>query len=183
MDHSALTDKQQAFVREYLVDLNASQAAIRAGYSAKNANVTAPRMLANVRIAAAVGIAQAERAKRTEVTADRVLEELAVLGFSNLWDYRIDDDGHVVLADGARPSAIRAVSSIKRKRRVIPQEDGAPIIEVETEIKLWDKPATLRLAGQHLGMYTEKHEHGGIGGGPLSVKVTHHVVDPPKHAG
>lgn len=71
---TGLTPKQAAFVREYLVDLNATQAAIRAGYSARTANEQAARLLANVSVAAAIERAMAQRAERTEITQDMVLE-------------------------------------------------------------------------------------------------------------
>lgn len=166
-----MNERQGRFVLEYLVDLNATQAAERAGYSKKTAHSIGHRLLSNVEIAAAIAKAQGERAHRTQVTVDRVLEELAVLSFSNIWDYQIDDSGHVVLAADAAPEAIRAVSSIKRRRRVIPRKDDEDIVEIETEIRLWDKPATLRLTGQHLGMYVEKREHKLTGGGVLAVPM------------
>lgn len=68
-----LTDKQSAFVREYLVDLNATQAAIRAGYSERTANAQAGRLLANVGIREAIETAQAKRARRVEIKAEDVL--------------------------------------------------------------------------------------------------------------
>lgn len=71
-----LTPKQQRFVDEYLVDLNATQAAIRAGYSAKTAEVQGPRLLGNVRIAAAIRKRQEKRQERTEITQDFVLNGL-----------------------------------------------------------------------------------------------------------
>lgn len=70
-----MTPKQAAFVREYLVDLNATQAAIRASYSAKTAEQQGSRLLGNVEVAAAIAAAQRERSERTEITADRVLRE------------------------------------------------------------------------------------------------------------
>lgn len=68
-----LTDKQTAFVREYLVDLNATQAAIRAGYSERTANAQAGRLLVNVGIREAIENAQAKRARRVEIKAEDVL--------------------------------------------------------------------------------------------------------------
>ena len=68
-----MTPKQQRFVSEYLVDLNATQAAIRAGYAKSGASVEGVRLLSNAKVAAAVATAQAERSKRTEVTKDYVL--------------------------------------------------------------------------------------------------------------
>ncbi len=73
MGDKALTPKQEAFVREYLIDLNGTQAAIRAGYSAKTANEQAARLLANVSVADAVQAGMDARAERTGITADYVL--------------------------------------------------------------------------------------------------------------
>jgi len=71
-----MTLKQETFVREYLIDLNATQAAIRAGYSAKTASEQAARLLTNVRIAAAIQAEMDKRAERTEITADFVLTSI-----------------------------------------------------------------------------------------------------------
>ncbi len=68
-----MTPKQEAFVREYLIDLNGTQAAIRAGYSPATANEQASRMLANVSVAEAVAKAKAERAEKCEIDALWVL--------------------------------------------------------------------------------------------------------------
>jgi len=69
----SLTPKQEAFVSEYLVDLNATQAAIRAGYAEKSADVEGSRLLVNTKVAKAVAAAQAKRSERTEITQDYVL--------------------------------------------------------------------------------------------------------------
>jgi len=80
----ALTDKQQRFVKEYLVDLNATQAAIRAGYSQKTAGSIGEENLRKPEIAAAIQEAMEARSRRTEITADRVLQELAKIGFADI---------------------------------------------------------------------------------------------------
>lgn len=72
----ALTDKQQAFVNEYLIDLNATQAAIRAGYSPKTAQEQSSRLLSNVMVAKAIEEAKKAREERTEVTQDWVIHEM-----------------------------------------------------------------------------------------------------------
>ncbi len=79
-----LTQRQSRFVAEYLVDLNASQAAIRAGYSPRTAKVIASQNLTKLNIQAAIAEAQAARAERTKVTADKVVAELALIGFAEL---------------------------------------------------------------------------------------------------
>ncbi len=80
--NAKLTPRQAAFVREYLVDLSATSAAARAGYSAKTAHSSGPRLLANVGVAAAIAAAQAKRAAKVEITAEKVLGELAGIGFA-----------------------------------------------------------------------------------------------------
>src|SRR4051812_24136150 len=82
-----LTPKQQRFAEEYLLDLNATQAAIRAGYSAKTAEVQGSRLLSYAKVSAAIAEAQDARSARTGITADRVLSELAKIGFANMADY------------------------------------------------------------------------------------------------
>ena len=76
-----LTDKQKRFVAEYLVDMNATQAATRAGYSSRTANEQGARLLANVSVKEALEKERRKRERRTEITADRVLQELADIGF------------------------------------------------------------------------------------------------------
>lgn len=73
--HSRLTVKQQRFVDEYLIDCNATQAAIRAGYSKATANEQAGRLLVNVSVQASISIARQEQQKRTQISADRVVTE------------------------------------------------------------------------------------------------------------
>lgn len=74
-----MTPKQEAFVREYLVDLNATQAAIRAGYSEKTAGAIGDENLKKPEIAQALKIAMEKRAERTEITADYVLNGIKEL--------------------------------------------------------------------------------------------------------
>ncbi|WP_312588187.1 terminase small subunit [Comamonas terrigena] len=79
-----LTPKQERFVAEYLIDLNATQAAIRTGYSAKTAASQGARLLKQGGVARAVQAAQQARAMRTEITQDRVLQELARIAFFDI---------------------------------------------------------------------------------------------------
>ena len=89
----ALTAKQQRFVSEYLIDLNATQAAIRAGYSAKTAEQIGYQLLQKTSVAAEIAKAQAKKAEKLDVTAERIVRELAKLGFSNMQDYVSVHDG------------------------------------------------------------------------------------------
>jgi phage terminase small subunit len=145
-----LRPQQVRFVQEYLVDVNGTQAAIRAGYSPRTAQEQASRLLSNVMVAAAIAQAQAARSERTQVSQDAVLQELAALAFSDVTHYHIDDVGQVVLAAAAPRHAMRAVASLRR--RVIHR--GEDLI-YDTEVRLWNKPETLKMVGQHLGMFQE----------------------------
>jgi phage terminase small subunit len=143
-----LTAKQQLFVQEYLVDLNAAQAAARAGYSGKSVREIGSRLLTKVNIQAALAEAMAARVHRVHLTQDAVLREIAVLSQSDIQNYVIDTQGEVHLRPGAPPDAMRAVQSLRK--RIVHSEQGTFI---ETEIKLHPKTADLRMAGEHLGLF------------------------------
>lgn len=162
-----LRGKQARFVEEYLVDLNASQAALRAGYSPKTAHVIGHQTLHRPEVAEAIAAAQAKRSMRTGITQDQVLRELAILDFSDVRNYRIDEMGNLTLAEGVPQEAMRAVSSLKRK--VSHDKDGG--VTYDVEFRLWNKVGSLRLTAQHLGMLTEKHEISG------TIEVKHTLTD------
>jgi phage terminase small subunit len=167
---SKLTDKQRLFVAEYLVDLNATQAAIRAGYSEKTARQQGQRLLTNVDIRRAIEEAEAERLERLGVRAERVLEELARLGFSNMLDYlNISRDGepYVDLSEMTREQAAAVQEVIVEDFLDGRGEDAREVRRVK--FKLADKKAPLELLGKHLKLFTEKHEHTGAGGGPIEI--------------
>lgn len=86
-----LTDKQARFCEEYLIDLNATQAAIRAGYSEKTANEQGARLLANVSVQEKIAELKAERSKRTEITQDSVIQELAAVARAEVKGVRAVD--------------------------------------------------------------------------------------------
>lgn len=145
----ALTEKQSKFVEEYLIDLNATQAAIRSGYSVKNADKIGSELLGKTRVANAISIAMAERSKRTGINADRVVRELAKIAFVNPIDV-VDMTSATVLYDAERDDTA-AIASVKVKR--IPTDDGDI---VEREVKFYSKDKALELLGKHMGMFTDK---------------------------
>lgn len=142
----ALTKKQKRFCEEYLIDLNATQAAIRAGYSPESARQSGADNMKNPYIRARIEKAMADRSRRTGVNADRVVMELAKIAFVNAADV-IDADDATLKADAADED-LAAVQSVKVKTF---GEDG-----VEREIKLADKIKALELLGRHLGMFNDR---------------------------
>jgi phage terminase small subunit len=145
----ALTKKQKQFVEEYLIDLNATQAAIRAGYSPNTANEQGSQNLAKLSIKNAIDRAIAERSKRTGVNADRIVLELAKIAFVNPTDV-INMDEATIKGDANRNDTA-AIASVKVKR--IPTDNGDI---VEREVKTYDKIKALELLGKHIGMFTDK---------------------------
>lgn len=144
-----MTKKQKLFCDEYLIDLNATQAAIRAGYSPDTAYSIGQENLKKPEIRAHIDKAMAERSKRTGINADRILIELAKIALLNPANVVNLDEATV--RDDALPEDLAAVASIKVKR--FPAKDGEGI---EREIKFYDKSKALELAGKHLGMFRDK---------------------------
>ena len=143
-----LTEKQQRVVEEYLIDLNATQAAIRAGYSAKTADQQGSRMLANVKVQQAISVAMAERSKRTGINQDRVVLELARIAFVKMTDLV---DSHGRIKDDATDDDLACIESVKYK--CSESDTGS---SVEREVKLASKLKALELLGKHLGMWNDK---------------------------
>jgi len=146
---AGLTEKQKRFIEEYLIDLNATQAAIRAGFSVKNADKIGSILLGKIRVKNAIDKAMAERSRRTGITQDRVLRELAKVAFVNPTDV-INMDEATIRGEANREDTA-AIASVKVK--TIPGEDGDI---VEREVKMCDKLKALELLGKHLGMFTDK---------------------------
>ena len=157
-----LTPKQKRFVDEYLIDLNATQAAIRAGYSKKTANVIGPQNLVKLGIAEAIQKAMDARSKRTEITADRVLEELAKLGFANMLDYMTVNSDGLAFVDLSKLTREQAAAIQELNIDQYWEGDGEDVREVKkVKFKLADKKGNLELIGRHLKMFTDKVEVSG----------------------
>ncbi|MBO4938891.1 MAG: terminase small subunit [Oscillospiraceae bacterium] len=162
----ALTEKQARFVAEYLVDLNATQAAIRAGYSEKTAYSIGQRLLKNVEIQKATQKAMEDRQHRTEITQDMVLQELARVAFANGTDFArivstptpttvVDDEGYTqqVMQPVQRVELIDTERVDPEKRAAIA---GIKEGKFGIEIKSYDKVRALELLGQHLGLFDSR---------------------------
>ena len=153
-----LTEKQQRFIDEYLIDLNATQAAVRAGYSAKTAESQGSRMLRNVKVQQAIAEEMAERSKRTGINQDRVVLELARIAFVRMTDI-VDSNGKI--KDTATDDDLSCIESIKYKH-----SDTDTGYSVEREVKISSKLKALELLGKHLGMWNDK----------LDVNITQPIV-------
>ena len=152
-----MTPKQEAFVREYLIDLNATQAAIRAGYSERTAAVQGFDLLRNPKVAGAVAAAQAARAARTELTADRILLELRRLA---LFDPRklFDDAGEPIpihQLDDDTAAAVAGLEVATERNRGASSEDEASVTVVR-KYKVADKNSAIDKAMRHLGILKDK---------------------------
>ena len=151
-----LTAKQQRFCDEYLIDLNATQAAIRAGYKrSEYTDTNAVKLLENTRIAEEIEKAMAERSKRTGINQDRVVQELAKLAFVNAADV-IDVESATVLPN-AKPEDLACIQSVKVKRTT----KGKNVIE-EREVRFYDKKDSLVQLGRHLGMFKDNVNVNGV---------------------
>ncbi len=144
----SLTPKQARFVEEYLIDLNGTQAAIRAGYSPKTAAATASRLLRNVKMRAYIAELMAPAVKAAELSAERVLKEMTRLAFYDMTALLDVDDGKITLRD---PTSLpedlrRAIVGIK------PVEVGD---EHQYECKFADKQRALDSLARHLQMFKD----------------------------
>ena len=149
-----MTEKQKIFADEYLIDLNATRA-YRVAYPSVKKDETAAqagsRMLRNVKVAEYIQERMEERQKRTEITQDRVLEELAAIAFARAADFAEVKDGFVIIKDtaGLSEQQIKAIAGIKEGKFGV-------------ELKLNDKEKALELLGRHLGMFKDRMEVSGL---------------------
>ncbi|WP_312594395.1 terminase small subunit [Comamonas terrigena] len=194
-----LTPKQERFVAEYLIDLNATQAAVRTGYSAKTAASQGARLLKQGGVARAVQAAQQARAVRTEITQDRVLQELARIAFFDIRRlYRADGSmkdpceldadtaaalasievkeelerggGEDVLQEPPASAAVSAPASSAPAHGGAPRRKrGEQVAGYTIKTRVFDKVATLQLAMRHLGMLNDKLGLSAPGGGPIET--------------
>ncbi len=162
-----LKGKRARFVEEYLLDLNASAAYLRAGYKSKNPDVLGHQLLSAPEISAAIQVMMAERSKRTEITADMVVRELAAIAFGAATDACTWGPGGVKLKSsedltGEQHAAIAEISETTTK-------DGGSL-----RLKRHDKVKALELLGKHLGMFRDVTPGEDL---PMPVSVNIQVVD------
>lgn len=155
---SKLTNKQKVFCQEYTIDVNATQAAIRAGYSKKNADVIGAELLGKTWVSAYIQELMDARANRTEIKADDILKELLLIAKTDL-SKAYDETGNLLPIHKIPEETRRAIAGIK----VFDEFEGYGKERVKVgevrEIKFWDKPKSLELLGKHLKLFTDRVEH------------------------
>ncbi|PJZ00371.1 terminase small subunit [Bacillus vallismortis] len=159
---SKLTPKQKRFVDEYLIDLNATQSYIRAGYKANSeavAGVEGHKLLKNPKIEQAISEAMEKRSKRTNITADRVLNQLAKYAFADIRDLMTwnEETGRITLLP---PDQIDGSIITELTQTVTEVPYGEEMMDkVTTKVKRGDPLKALELIGKHLGMFDPKNAH------------------------
>lgn len=159
-------DRYEQFAREYVIDLNGTRAAIAAGYAEAGAAVQSSHLLRIAKVSRLINKLLSQRASKLEIKAERVLEELARLAFSNMADYmQVDADG--------KPCGLN-LAQITRDQAACIQEisedatggsgDGERRLVIRTKFKLSDKLKALDMLMRHLGAYNDKLQVTGLEG-------------------
>lgn len=180
-----MTERQKRFCNEYLVDLNVTQAAIRAGYTPKYANKKAYELLDKPEIKEYLDKKMKDREQRTEITQDRVVNELAAIAFSNASDFfKVIDKpiiagGVPVLDDEGNPRTYKDVEFVNTDK--LSEANKKVISSIKQgsnglEIKLNDKLKALELLGKHLGMFRDKIELSGDINNPFEGLTTEQLL-------
>lgn len=151
-----LTPKQERFCLEYMKDLNATQAAVRTGYSEKAAEVQGHRMLRNVKVATRIQALMNKRSQKLEITADLVLQEILKLAQFDIADI-YDESGKLLPVKDIPERARKALVGIDIYTDFT---EGVEVGETK-KVKMADKLRALELLGKHLKLFTDRVEHTG----------------------
>ena len=155
-----MTDKQKRFVAEYLIDSNATQAAIRAGYSSNGAEVQGSRLLMNANVAAELKVKQEKKLDELDLTAKRVLSEIMALGFMDVGSL-FDERGNFRSIRELPIEIRKAIASVEVVKRNLTAGDDKQ--DEIIKLRLWDKNKALEMLCKNLNLFRETIEHtGGI---------------------
>ena len=159
-----MTPRQRRFVDEYLIDLNATRAARRAGYAPRYADRIAANLMGKNGVLQAIAQGMQERSKRTAITADQVVEELACIAFATITQVVQVQDGkvRVVDTDDLPPEVSAAIAEIRQSTT----PHGGSLA-----VRLFDKVAALKLLGDHLGLF--RKVDGGTSLPPVMPELGH----------
>ncbi|MCW3676294.1 terminase small subunit [Burkholderia cenocepacia] len=165
-----LTAKQQRFVDEYLIDLSASPAARRAGYSERTARVIANENLTKPDIQAAIAAAMKARSERTRLTADRVLQRMVEIDEMDVLDIMNDDMSLKPVSEW--PKVWRQyLSGFDLAELFEGNGDAREMVGILKKIKWPDKLKNLEMLGRHFGMFNDKVRLQGDKNAPLTVVI------------
>ncbi|MFL5612401.1 MAG: terminase small subunit [Gemmatimonadaceae bacterium] len=158
-----LTAREAAFVSAFVATRNATKAAETAGYSPKSAHVLGSRLLKKPRVAAAITVALKHIARKYDVTAERTVQEMATIGFSDIRHYTVDGKpitDWLGLTPDAPHTAMRAIKKIKRRPITVElrNADGKvmQVTSYEFEIEFWSKDTAIKHLGEYLKLFKEK---------------------------
>lgn len=158
MAEKKLTPKQRRFVLEYLLDGNATQAAVRAGYSPRTAHQQGYENLQHPDVKAAVDAAESRRLAKVEVKGEKVLDELAHAAFSDpIGLFRTDCT--LKALEEMEPEMRRAIKSIEFEELFDGKGEDKFKAGRVVKITLWDKTKSLELLGRNRKLFTDKVEH------------------------
>ena len=166
-----MNPKQLRFCQEYVIDLNATQAAIRAGYSEKTANQIGSRLLANVKVQAEIVRLRSQVSEKLEITHEAVIREIARVAFGRVAKFikvNADGDPYVDLSD-ATPEDLDLLESVQSEDYLDGRGKGARAVR-KTKIVFQDRLKALQMLGQHLGLFIDRKEVSGPGGAPVVVR-------------
>ena len=147
-----ISEKQQLFCQEYLIDLNATQAAIRAGYNSRSANKNAARLMVNDGIRDEISRLQEQRSKATGIAAEHVIRELAFIAFANIRSL-FNADGTMIPVHELDEASARSIAAIDVVNEHINTDNGTTTKRFKLKVRLNDKVRALELLGRHLGMF------------------------------
>jgi phage terminase small subunit len=154
---SGLTPKQEAFCREYLIDFNGTQAAIRAGYAEGSAKVQASRLLTNANVSTYLSQTIGKATEESGVTIQRVVKEFARIAFLDPQEL-LNSDGSIKAIEDMPEDARRAIGGLEIKETW--DNDGEePVRSTLSKLKMIDKKGALDSLGKYLKMFIERHEH------------------------
>ena len=170
-----LTAKEQRFCEEYLIDLNGTQAAIRAGYSEKSAKEIASQNFTKLHIQAYIESKQKELFLQIGISQERILKEYAAIAFADIRKL-FDADGRLLPIQQIPDDIAKVLASVEVDELWGFDKEGKVRIGDTKKIKLIDKLGALNSLAKYFGMITEKVEVAGKGGGPIQTEVKHTVT-------
>lgn len=148
-----LNELQERFAAEYVKDVNATQAAIRAGYSRKTAHAIGARLLKHVEVKALIDRMQAKVLDKAELSAARTLEEMRRLAFSNVQDL-FDESGDLKPIHTLTREQAACIASLEVIMKNATAGDGK--VDRVLKIKVWDKPKVMEMLGKHFALLVER---------------------------